>query len=530
MDAIEKRRDIDSKFTGKIEIQINSDFKEIVVIDNGIGMSKDMLDRAVQVNESGKIDDPKTIGEKGVGLSFTIFNSGYAEIISTDDKETTRIIATNANLWLRSADEVAFEMPPESLPKLNQRGTKVMLSAINTDDSSFFDLNAAQLEFVIRTRTAIGNVNAIFLENFREIDVFLSYHNSTKAINVEEKKISNSYYLLDDVSKANIIGIDEFNNWLKAGDRSDVQKRQKLQGKYLTVQGSEERSGRKIKYYAYFAPNNDDWSERSKELGLANTDIEKNDPDVSYYELHEGAYLSVKGMPTGISVGTERIQGSSGYVRRMFLIIEDEQLHLDLGRKSIPGRTKGMYVDIEKLVFNKYRTIAQKYIAKDMKAPKHDENISSVFNRSRANLKELDGDTNFSLNPDQEGTISGIFFEQLGKGKFPGLKILEHGYSNVYDIYATDGAFNNIVLEFKQRLGDFLKDAVDSFKSWNEVNYLVVFEITDRDEKDAENLGVALDKFDEMDESHFGASAVITSQFNQPIFVIELAKVIAKDA
>ncbi|WP_259707053.1 ATP-binding protein [Weissella confusa] len=98
VDAIEKRREIDSKFTGKIEIQINSDLKEIVVIDNGIGMSKDMLDRAVQVNESGKIDDPKTIGEKGVGLSFTIFNSGYAEIISTDDKETTRIVATNANL------------------------------------------------------------------------------------------------------------------------------------------------------------------------------------------------------------------------------------------------------------------------------------------------------------------------------------------------------------------------------------------------------------------------------------------------
>ncbi|MEN2327654.1 ATP-binding protein [Lacticaseibacillus paracasei] len=527
VDAIRERKQINTQFKGEIVLEINADKHEIKVSDNGIGMSKAQLDAAVQVNSSEKMVNKQTIGEKGVGLSYCIFTSDYAKITSSNGKETSEIVANGANRWLNSKDEqIPFEMPVKGITSERERGTTVLLSSINILESTFFHLSQRQLVYTIRTRTAIGDVNNLIDKSKESIKVTLKYINTNKGIDSAEK-IPNQYFFLDDIANRSIIDYESFNKWAKIVDRKDVQKKEKLRGKFITFSGDATVGGRIIKYLAYFSPNNDASRERSKRYGLIEDDYKAEDK--MYYAINSGAYLSVKGMPTGIDVGTDAIQGSSGYVKRMFLIIEDPELHLDLGRKSIPGRTKGSYLKIEREVFNKYRTLASRYIAKESPTVfKNNDSVSIEFNRIRKDYQELTGDTNFVYKPEQEGTISGIFFEQLGKNKFQNLKILEHGYGNKYDIYATSSdGMNNIVLEFKQRIADFLNDADNDIKRWQDVDYIVMFEITQEDKHAAEKAGHVIDiEPDGPDPNNLNASARLLSDNDINVNIIELKKII----
>lgn len=530
VDAIRQRKQVNSKIKGKIKLEINADKHEIKVSDNGIGMSKRELDAAVQVNSSEKTANSQTIGEKGVGLSYSIFTSDYAEIVSSNGNETSKIIANGANRWLNTKDALKeFEMPVETMTSERERGTTVLLSSINVSDSKFFHLNQKQLVYTLRTRTAVGDVNNLINNDKDYIKITLKYVNTKQGINSKED-ILNQYFFLDDVADRNIIDYQKFIAWAARAEIKDIQKKDKLRGKFIRFRGEKSIGDRTVKYLAYFSPNNDASRERSERYGLIQDDDYKSDNKL-YYAINGGAYLSVKGMPTGIDVGTDAIQGASGYVRRMFLIIEDPKLHLDLGRKSIPGRTKGAYIKIEKEVFNQYRIIASRYIAKESPLIpfKSDDSVSIEFNKIRKNYLELNGDTDFLYKPEQEGTISGIFFEQLGKNKFPNLRILEHGYVNKYDIYATNADnMNNIVLEFKQRIANFFGDSDNDIKKWQDVDYIIVFEITQDDIAAAEKAGHVLEIYENgPDPDNLNTSARLLSDNNVNINIIELKKIIA---
>lgn len=62
----------------KIDIIIDSQQRQIKVIDNGVGIQKDQLPVLLKPFSTDKEFDNTVVGEKGVGLSFVIFSSNYS--------------------------------------------------------------------------------------------------------------------------------------------------------------------------------------------------------------------------------------------------------------------------------------------------------------------------------------------------------------------------------------------------------------------------------------------------------------------
>lgn len=528
VDAIYMRKEEKKNgYQGRISILINADKREIIVHDNGVGMSPNQLDKAVQFYESEKMNDKNTVGEKGIGLSFAIFQSNSAKITTNNGINSAQIVAIGARGWAESESIKPFNMPIENSPETSlRRGTEVILSGLR--DNSFFSLNYEQLVFTIRTHTAIGNTLGIWRgdrrNNLNNIKVKLTYINEKKSINYVDKSIDFSYHLLDDIDDNRIVSMNEFEDKFKDANNTDIQKIDFLRGKYVTESGEHKIANRTFKYFVYFTPTTSVWKERSEHLNLISSEEPgkfETEPEYSHFKY--GITMSVKGMPTGINLNTDSLRGMSGYIPRMFMIIEDAGLNFDIGRKTIAGSTTNSYNKVAIHVFQKYRKIAQKWMARDY--PKMEKEDRTVKFNQLKKLPNLSGDTAFSKVPEQEGSLSGIFFEQLGKGKFQGLSILQHGYKDVYDLYA-NYKDADIVLEFKQHLRSFLSEAIKDRKRWQDVNYLVLYDVDDLDKRIAAEEGVSLLQLNFCDSAHLNASLTMSSQFTDIIYVILLKNII----
>lgn len=534
VDAILERQHIDESFDkGKINIYVNSTNNSIKVEDNGVGMSKKQLDKAVQLNHSDKDSENKkyTVGEKGIGLSFSIFESNDALITTSDGENTSEAHALNAQKWVIDPNQDnKFTITVSNSNQHREQGTTVSLSNI-ANSNSFFGLNIDQLIFTLRTRTAIGNTQRLWGEKVLSIQTSVTLEKENSKI--DKKKINeNKYLLLDDLRPNIIESIEDFNTRYGSSSSTDAQKRNFLQGKFLCKSGCENVSGRDIKYYAYFAPNGDGWKKRSLDYNLLPNGFDSDVPD--YTQFTSGIYLSVKGMPTGISLNTNFLKGAIGYVNRMYMIIEDPALTFDIGRKSIASRTKGKYKNIAQNVYKDYLEIARKWLQRDSSPRTDSESTSSKFHTIEDNSTNLNMDkiTHFNYVPNQEGTVSGMFFELLGKEAFPNLRILQHGYSNIYDLYAqikTTKKTDDIILEFKLHVKDFIQDIVKGIKKWSDVNYLVVFDFTTTDEQYVMEQGFSVAKEENLLDDHLFACASIDSQANEPIYIISIKDILNRN-
>lgn len=514
-------------YNGYVSISVNSDDREIAIEDNGIGMSTVQLDKVVQFYESEKKSDEKTVGEKEIGLSFALFQSNSASIVTDDGKVESVMNVSGARDWAHADDNREFDMPvvESKEKKLGHQGTKVVLKYI--EDNDFFKLNVEQLKFTIRTKTAIGNTDSIWaLDNNRKISVVLTYQNNKLNIHAEREPVEFKYYLLDDINNKDIVSISSFKKRFSTADSTDAQKISYLRGKYLTASGEDKINGRDIKYYAYFVPVMGAWKSRSESEGLISLNDNKKGISPEYAKFQSEITLSVKGMPTGISVSMDSLRGMSGYIPRMFMIIEDPGLRFDIGRKTVVGSTTYSYRKIAESIFQQYRTIAAKWMARDFNPRLEKEERSVKFNKLRE-LPVLEGDTSFLKVPMQEGTVSGIFFEQFGKGKLSSLRILQHGYNDIYDLYGQVGQ-QDVVLEFKQHLKDFINDAAEDVKRWNDVNYLIMFDLDNDDIEAARKAGVSIQRFEYPDDSHLSASASMGTMFDTVIYIILMADIIIR--
>ena len=73
--------------SGKITIELDSRHRTIRVVDDGIGIDPDDLAPLLRPFSTRKGGNERTVGEKGVGLTFAIFACDYFEI-NTGTKTT----------------------------------------------------------------------------------------------------------------------------------------------------------------------------------------------------------------------------------------------------------------------------------------------------------------------------------------------------------------------------------------------------------------------------------------------------------
>ena len=347
--------------SGKITIELDARDQSVRVVDDGIGIDPEDLAPLLRPFSTRKGRDQRTIGEKGVGLTFAIFASDYFEINTGTEtgSATGRIVGAKA--WKYAENDAPLELEVHSSPE-GYVGTEVILRGI--DAPELFNLTANQLAFVIRTRTAIGNSLSLFSD---DIEIATTLNHMDREGNRTDLNIPFRYWLpTEGLASNDVIDLDAFRDWVSESDRSDAEKRRKLRDKVIYSKGKKiHGNDRELHYVACYVPQRKTWNVLSVRNGLSTNDQIQDEDWLNthwFVIFQPGIFSSVKGMPTGISIDTPHT-GWAGYWGNLFILFEDRALKFDIGRKSIHGRVAKIHQQHARSIFNDYRNLVTKYVA-----------------------------------------------------------------------------------------------------------------------------------------------------------------------
>lgn len=511
----------------KITIEINCIQKSISIQDNGVGIDPEMLPDLLGPFSTNKEKDDSSIGEKGVGLTFVLFSCNKFTITSGTEKGSRVGRIDDALNWKMSSnhENVSLEL---SEPSSHFLGTKVELNRIG--DIPLFNLSSSQVIHLLRTRTAIGNSFSLWDNNDNMlIGVELKHTNLDNIVTIST--IPNKYWMIYESLDSNSkIDLNEFIDYAKDANRTDQEKRRKLMDKLIYKKGEFLHLGRTIKYVTCFVPKRRVWDDLSIRLDLCTSEnLEDSDwiDKFGYTKFNSGIYTSVKGMPTGISVQHPNT-GFAGYWSNIFILFEDRHLKFDIGRKSIHGRIANIYRKYAKEIFNNYLKYITKYVSGEIVAYS-DWNKDEIFSEIDSIIDLNNPRTKFMKTPkDQEAAVAAIFYECIGSGHIKDIIPLTSGYRNKYDLYAKWGN-RNIVIEFKSKLRNILKDFTDEQKLFNEIDVIVCWNITEDDVQAMSNKGITLEEISTSSLSigiqqqvPNATHLLILSGLTGPIYIIDL--------
>ncbi len=214
-------------------------------------------------------------------------------------------------------------------------------------------------------------------------------------------------------------------------------------------------------------------------------------------------------------------------------MIDDPSLSFDIGRKSVHGRQQGALRDIAYEAFNRYFSDIQKYLGAGADVFESMGDREETFEEI-SNLPDLDTPkTAFKKRPnDQEATVVAMFFEQVGRGEFQDVIPLISGYKRRYDLYAR-WKTKQVVIEFKFNLQGLFKDFNDETKMFNDINVVVLWEITEQDRVEARRHGISLESLQPgsvpRSRAFPGSTYLMTMGPNAVVFVVEMKDVVQAD-
>lgn len=519
---------------GLINIRINCQTKEIDISDNGCGIDKDKLSGLLKPFATDKAEDEELIGEKGVGLKFAYFQSTFFKLKTGNNSGTSVATINDARLWKQASSSTQLVLNIDQLDESYQ-GTEISLKGL--ENEILFSLTIPQMTYMIRTKTAAGNTSAIW-ESVKPINIQLDMTDING--NHEIKSIPYKYELpIECLQPNDVVDIDSFEQWLHQGDRSDFDKRQKLKDKVIVSKGTYMHNGvRKINYWLCFLPSRDAWNIITKQRKLADEQLLEDENwmiEHSFVLFRPGIYTAVKGMPTGISV-EHPTTGYSGYWSNVFVLFEDNALNFDIGRKSIQWKIARIYQNEARVLFNRVVSYVSKYICGTVDPVDTDFNKEKLLDEIKAlpNLEEINPKIKFVKNPkDQEASVAAIFYEMIGAGVIDDVTPLISGYRNKYDLYAKWNG-KTVIIEFKSHLKNLVRDFDDARKMFDEINYIVCWEVTDEDIAKLYELSINVQP---ITHSSFERSTspkcikcsthqMILSAVANPIYVIDLKKVL----
>lgn len=544
VDAIRKMQ-AESGEKGRIRITVNAQEKSIVFEDNGCGIPFRRIPKLLNLFSSGKANDTSTVGEKGVGLKFVLFQSLVFEIKSSDGETAGVATVKDARLWKKSNSEEELLLETEELPVF-EHGTTVTVKGIELDrddqeeqGSSIFNLSFEQFKFLLRNKTYLGETTCLWQTGTNPIEIIVKYTDYNGKYS--EEVLKNEYVLpIENLPASDIVNIDEFEAWLAERDRSDTDKRAKLQGKILLKKGAYLHNGyREISYWACFLPTRGDWETINKGLKLAPEDFDINSEwaeNNAFCLVNSGIYTATKGMPTGISI-SHPSTGNAGYWPNFFMLFQDNALTFDIGRKSIHGKVQAIYQAKAKELFNHIVKYVTKYTSAVPVTPgpsdfDRDEIVEEVKRLPGLDASEISFE---KLPSEQEAAVSAIFFELIGKGIIKDIKPIYLGYRQKYDLYAyycsrftQKKRFG--FYEFKSHLRNLTKDFSEARKVFDEIDYVICWDVNDTDILQLSNFGIGCEKIERGTLHELDCPESVTHRLStpncNPVYVIDLKEIV----
>jgi hypothetical protein len=219
-------------------------------------------------------------------------------------------------------------------------------------------------------------------------------------------------------------------------------------------------------------------------------------------------------------------RGSAGYVPNFFVLIDDPSLRFDIGRKAVQGRQQGMLREVAYENFREYINKTRRYVGGSIDPDTTGWDRDEVFAEIEQ-LPDLKSKVSrFIKRPNsQEATVAALFFEQIGRGEFQDIHPLISGYKGRYDLYAR-WRTRRVVLEFKFDLAGLLRDFSDERKMFDEINAVVVWEVTETDRVLAARRAMTVDAVETSSLTPRQTFPGVTKTLNlgdvNPINIIEL--------
>ena len=277
----------------------------------------------------------------------------------------------------------------------------------------------------------------------------------------------------------------------------------------------------------------------NKRMNLLPSEIEIDDSfkeKNGYCLCSDGIYTATKGMPTGISI-IHPITGYAGYWPNFFMLFQDDALKFDIGRKSIHGNIQNIYQKIAKEIFNSIIKYVAKYalVMPIVIGPSDDFDKIKIIDEVRGLVNLNSEKVSFVKNPsDQEASVSAIFFELIGNGSITDIIPIYLGYRNRYDLYAyyksETGESKFVFCEFKSHLRNLKDDFPDETKLFNELDYVICWDVNDKDIQELYNQNIGCEKVESSSLHSIDCPASVTHMLFipncKPVYVIDLKELV----
>lgn len=570
-DAIIEEFGFDKIYLGTISLNINKDKREIVISDNGCGISEENLSNILVTGESLKRKGGTgKYGFMGFGLTFIAFQSSFIKIEST--KEGVKSSRTYEDLYkfiyegltLNPSLEEGNDISPA--PTNEKNGTIITIqfpkefpetsNEANLKTTFDYSLNSRLFSTILRTRTAVGLLETIF-SDLKNFDFNL-------VLNDKKISINNSYLTTREVvneilpNETRVYDIKEYTNGIvKISEHLPEQQQSGARQAVLVdhkIKDVEIGIINKLSANIYIAGTS------KNNLNRFNEEVLNEFDDIfeNGYEFSNGIWLSINGLPTGVCLEVFEHGNYLPYTVIVDIRAKGFKKELDAGRKGITERrAKQIREKVKDLLktesFIKYR----KYLmgAKTrINSPLYNAKQSLIdkFN-AKIYYKELDL-LNDHLPPVEEQGVITLFTALCIKEYIKGFKEKVVSSSAVYDglynyqLFENDttlysgtnylgidrSVFNmydnplkkdNIVVEFKKDLHNILDDINSNIKDLNQIDLLICWEIN---KKKIEDSGSLIQSKSITTNFYYGVTHYFTTAQRQDLPVIELKTVIEK--
>lgn len=429
-DAVDSRSEAETQAPRKIRVAFDADRRRFTVVDTGTGISRDNLKVVLTPNvtlKSGKLAPPRSgrsRGEKGVGLSFLVLASNYLHIQTCDGKERHDLVVEDANRWVQTEGETerpVGKMTTDEADEMlgSSRYTAVTVGDVDPDafDDDLFSIEEEELDWKLRTRTAVGNTAHLFAELDRpqpvDIDIAVRFHGGSSE--GEWKQLPYRYATPEDlVPGLPIVDADS----LESLSYTEIAEKTRGKGVRYVAQ-FETASGHDVDLYAFIVHGRD----MNRMLETASEES-RFVPDE-----WQSIEVATRNMPTGVTLRGGIIQPRS-LERRVFALLQYDELKLDLGRKTLAGQTSRM---LRGVLADAWEEDLRAIIPRVGPAERKTSNVGKASLRSAIKRglerRDLPVGLPYIKAPAEAVGVLALFHELLGAGTYevPLLRTLQSG-------------------------------------------------------------------------------------------------------
>jgi len=389
----------------KISVEYDAPRGIYTVLDNGIGMSKDDLKKfAIGQSDKATQLNALLIGEKGVGGSYVLLISDYFEVESAKNGKKVRAVCENARECVYQDREPELRIVEDGSSASTQNYTKI--SVRSAEFKSYSEVDELILD--LRMFTAIGNTRTAMGEcdmNVKVTATVITQDAEGKEIKTTREDVPFCFFHPALEYEDLVVWYDALEKGKRGRDGAPDLPLGVYGGKLLAVRDST------MKIMAV--------------LG-----------DADLFEKHRiepMIVLGVKGAPMPVEIRPPKT-GGAGYWRNLFVLINNDAVELDVGRKSVSRKDKIELDCTLKDFFNKYVLPNAKYFMPPKPGPMKGA-LDQMKEQAQGKEDLYIPAIPYAKVPSkgEELAVMAQFHELLGSGRLKGYQTLYESQDAPYD-------------------------------------------------------------------------------------------------